>query len=246
MIWEARVPWLWISDRISLIVSDVAADRDVAPAERRLGHRVHGVHHQVHEHLLQEHLIGVDHARTRRLIDGGRDLPCGHVVRDQRQGPVDHCVQIDRFPVQLMAFEHRPMAIDDLRSAYALGLDVGQDLSDRVGRRTIRGDHHLQRLGVVHDRTERLTELMSNRAGQRRHRLAATRVSGERQVPPAVALGTLPRAPLVQEPGYQQRLDGQHADGAQDRALVCAPQARSAIAHDASWRQPAFRDAPPL
>jgi hypothetical protein len=45
--------------------------------------------------------------------------------------------------------------------ADALGLDVGQDLSDRVGRRTIRGDHHLQRLGVVHDRTERLTELAS-------------------------------------------------------------------------------------
>ena len=145
-----------------------------------------------------------------------------HVVRDEGQALVDDGVKIDRFLVQLMASQHRPMAIDDLRGADALGLDVGQDLSDRVGRRTIRGDHHLQRLGVVHDRTERLTELMSNRAGQRRHRLAATGVGGERQVPPALDLGPLPCAALVQEPDDQERLDGQRADGAQHRAPVFA------------------------
>ena len=102
------------------------------------------------------------------------------------------------------------------------GLDVGQDLADRVGRRTIGGDHHLKRLGVVHHRAEGLTELMCNRAGQRRHRLAATGVGGERQVPPAVDLGPLPCAALVQEPDDQERLDGQHADRAQHRAPVFA------------------------
>ena len=99
------------------------------------------------------------------------------------------------------------MAIDDLRGEDALGLDIGQDLADRVGRRTIGGDHHLKRLGVVHHRAEGLTELMRNRAGQRRHRLAATGVGGERQVPPAVDLGPLPCAALVQEPDDQERLD---------------------------------------
>ena len=56
---------------------------------------------------------------------------------------------------------------------------------------------------------------MSNRAGQRRHRLAPARVSGERQVPPAVQLGPLPRAALVQEAGNQKRLDDQRADPAE-------------------------------
>ena len=45
------------------------------------------------------------------------------------------------------------MAIDDLRGLDALGPDIGQDLSDRVGRRTIGGDHHLKRLGVVDHRS---------------------------------------------------------------------------------------------
>ena len=57
-------------------------------------------------------------------------------------------------------------------------------------------DHHLQRLGVVHHRTERLSELMSNRGSQGGHRLAATGVGGEHQVFPAVDLGPLPCATL--------------------------------------------------
>ena len=187
-----------------------------------LGHRVHGVHHQVHEHLLQEHLIAVDDARIRRQINGRLDLPRCHVVGDEGKAFIDHGVKIDRFLVQLTTSEHRPMAIDDLRGADALRLDIGQDLADRVGRRTIGGDHHLKRLGVVHDRTEGLTELMGNRAGQRRHRLAATGVGGERQVPPAVDLGPLPCAALVQEPDDQERLEGQRADRAQHREPVFA------------------------
>ena len=59
-----------------------------------------------------------------------------HVVGDEGKAFSDHGVKIDRFLVQLTASEHGPMAIDDLRGADALGLDIGQDLSDRVGRRT--------------------------------------------------------------------------------------------------------------
>ena len=169
-----------------------------------------------------------------------------HVVGDEGKAFIDHGVKIDRFLVQLMTSEHCPMAIDDLRGLDALRLDIGQDLADRVGCRTIVADHHLKRLGVVHHRIEGLTELMGDRAGQRRHRLAAIGVGGERQVPPALHLGPLPCAALVQEPDNQERLDGQHADGAEHRAPVFLPQARSAIAHDAAWRQPALGDAPPL
>ena len=49
------------------------------------------------------------------------DLPRSHVVSDQGKAFVDHGVKVDRFLVQLMASEHRPMAIDDLRGADALG-----------------------------------------------------------------------------------------------------------------------------
>ena len=72
------------------------------------------------------------------------------------------------------------MAIDDLRGAKALSLDIGHDLSDRVGRRPIARGHHLKRLRVVDHRAEGLTELMGNRASQRRHRLAPAGVSSER------------------------------------------------------------------
>jgi hypothetical protein len=51
---------------------------------RRLDHRVHGAHHQVHEHLLQEHWIAVDDARTWRLVGSCRDLPRFHVGRGDK------------------------------------------------------------------------------------------------------------------------------------------------------------------
>ena len=118
-------------------------------------------------------------------------------------------MKVDRLLVQLAAAEHGPLPIDDLHGLDALAPDVGQDLAGRVGRRTVGADHHLQRLGVVDHRAEGLTELMRNRARQRRHRLTAIGVRGERQVPAAVQLGPLPRAALVQESDNQQRLDDQ-------------------------------------
>ena len=75
-------------------------------------------------------------------------------------------------------------------------------------------------------RAEGLTELVRYRAGQRRHSLAAADVSGERQTPPAVALGALPRAALVEEAGDQDRLDGEHAGSDQHRDLVCLHRVR--------------------
>src|ERR1700752_4299401 len=148
-----------------------------------------------------------------------------------------HGMKVDRFPVQLTTPEHRPMPIDDLCGLDALALDVGKDLADRVWRPTISINHHPPRLGVVDHRAEGLTELVRNRARQRRHRLAATRISGERQVPTAVALGTFPRAALVQQPDDEERLDGQRADGAEHCAPVCAPQTRSAITEKSPRRE---------
>ena len=73
---------------------DLAADRDVTLGRRCLGHRVHGVDHQVHEHLLQQHRIAADDARSGRQIDGCLDLPCSYVVGHEgkafrRQSPED-------------------------------------------------------------------------------------------------------------------------------------------------------------
>ena len=100
-------------------------------------HRVHSVDHQVDEDLLQQHLIAADDARGGSQMKGGLDLPRFHVVGDEGKALVDDAVKIGRLLVQLVTAEHRPMAIDDLRGAEALGLDIGQDLSDRVGRRPL-------------------------------------------------------------------------------------------------------------
>ena len=119
------------------------------PVSRRPGHRVHRVDHQVHEHLLEEHLVAADEARIRRQIHDRHDLPRSHVVIDKGQAFIDHGMQIDGFDVQLTAAQHFPMTIDDLRRLEPLGLDIGQDLLNRAGRRSIGGDHHLQRFRVV-------------------------------------------------------------------------------------------------
>ena len=179
-----------------------------------------------------------------RQVQGGPDVPRFHVVCYESEAFVDDAVKIRGLLVQCVAAQHRPMAVDDLRGAEALGLDIGQDLSYRVGRRTIAADHRLKRLRVVHHRTERLTELVRNRARERRHRLAPAGVSGERQVPAALHLGPLPGTPLVQQPDNQERLERQHANGAQHRAPVFLPQARSAEAHNAVQRQPALGECP--
>jgi hypothetical protein len=44
---------------------DFAADHDVAPVPWSLCHRIHCIHDQIHEHLLQEHRITVDGAGLR-------------------------------------------------------------------------------------------------------------------------------------------------------------------------------------
>jgi hypothetical protein len=79
--------------------------------------------------------------------------------------------------------------------------------------------YDLKRLGVVDDRAERLTEIMCNGVRERRHGFTPADVRGERQVPPALTFGALPRTALVQEPGDQKRLECQHADGSQHGAL---------------------------
>ena len=63
---------------------DVAADRE-ATSGGRPGHRVHGVHHQVDEDLLQQHLIAADDARGRRQMQRCLDMPRLHVVGDEGQ-----------------------------------------------------------------------------------------------------------------------------------------------------------------
>ena len=83
---------------------DFASYREVTSRRRRLGHRVHGVHQQVHEHLLQEHLIATDDARIRRQIDGRLDLPRSHVVGNEGKAFIYNGVKIDRFLVQLDGF----------------------------------------------------------------------------------------------------------------------------------------------
>ena len=66
-------------------------------------------------------------------------------------------------------------------------------------------DHHLQRLGVVHDRTQRLTELMGNRAASAPTSSSPIGIGSEREVPSAILFGPLPCAALVQESGNQER-----------------------------------------
>ena len=63
---------------------------------RRLDHRIHGVDHQVHEHLLQQHRVAADDARSGRQINGYLDLPCSYVVGHEGEGFLNNRLKIDR------------------------------------------------------------------------------------------------------------------------------------------------------
>ena len=53
-------------------------------------------------------------------------------------------------------------------------------------------------------RTERLPDLVRDRARQRRHRLAAPGIGGEREIPPTLEFSPLACAALVYEPADQK------------------------------------------
>ena len=61
----------------------------------------------------------------------------------------------------------RPQPLNDLRGSHGVGLDVGQRL-DRFGRASPirRLDHPARRLGVRHDRRQRLVDLVGDRGDQ--------------------------------------------------------------------------------
>ena len=99
----------------------------MTPDRRRFGHCVRGVHHEVHEGLLQEHLIAVDDAPIRRQIDPRLDMPRAQVVRDKGKGLIDDGVQIDRFPVQLSA-----LSIVRWRSMICVARTPWAWVSDRI------------------------------------------------------------------------------------------------------------------
>ena len=105
---------------------------------RGLGHRVHGIHQQVHHHLVQEHFIAGADARTQRQIGRRLNLPPPHVVSDERKALMDDDVEVDRFRVQLTASEHGPMAIDDLCGLDRFCLDVGENLPHRARASNVR------------------------------------------------------------------------------------------------------------
>ena len=200
---------------------DLVAHRDAAPVRRRVGHRVHGVHHEVDEHLLQEHLIAGDDARLWRQFDVDLDLPRPRVVRHQRHALAHDGMDVDWLLVQLTVPEHRPMPLDDLCGADVSRADVRQDLPQRFGCGAVGRDQHLACLRVVHDRVQRLAELV-------RDRVRSARTSSARRLASAASarlrrlshLGALSGAALVQQSDNQERLDGQRADGAQHRAPV--------------------------
>ena len=170
------------------------------------------------------------------------DLPSSDVVGNKGNTFVYNCVKVDRLLLQWMTSEHCPLPFDDLRGEDAVGTDIGEGLFDSVRRCTLDRDHPLQRFGVEYHRTQGLTELMCDRAGQRGHRRATTGVSGECQVPPAVDLGPYPRAALEQQPDDQERLDDECASSDQNRGPVFVPQARASIANHAAGRQPTLID----
>ena len=112
--------------------SSIARD-DRQPAALR--HRVARVEEQVQEHLLQLVLDALHDRRRRRELLAHLDAAGLELVLEQRQHVVDDGVDVARAAVDLRRPRQVQQAVDDLRGAERLPLDLLEHLasSDRPG-----------------------------------------------------------------------------------------------------------------
>ena len=109
------------------------SDGDQAPRRHGRTHRVHGVHHQVQQHLLQLHRI----ARHQRQALGqhriGMDFAADQLAVQQPERRLEQLHEIDPLVPDLAFLEQAAQAIDHLGGAIVLRHDVVEDVLD-LGR----------------------------------------------------------------------------------------------------------------
>jgi hypothetical protein len=105
-------------------------DRDLPLWDRRRSHRIHRVHDQVKQHLLQLDGIPGHRGQVVRQIGIDHDPAANHLAAKQGSRRIDQFVDIERFGFSLALLEQVAEPVNDLAGAIVFLHDILQRFSD--------------------------------------------------------------------------------------------------------------------
>ncbi len=146
----------------------------------RIGDGVHGVEHQVDQHLLDLDPVADDRDRSTAPRAGAR------ASRRRRRASARSSDSTSRtaswrskgLPLDFVPGEQGPQPADHLARPQVVAADVGEDLGELLPAVAAACEHEVGGVGVGEDRAQRLVDLVRDRA-QRAHR----RPRGARRAP---------------------------------------------------------------
>ena len=155
-----------------------------------------GIHQDVQQHLLELHAVAADRWHCFHGHQPDLDTPDEHRGAQQAHGVLDQRFDVHLHRLQMFLAKQGAQPVDDKSGMTGFGLDVGQRLANLLDvRRLPAFQEAARRLRVRQDCTERLADLVRERAGQLAERSDAQHVRKVVPLPPGLRLGALlPRA----------------------------------------------------
>ena len=179
--------------------------RDGTFGHRHVDHRVHRIHDQIQNHLLQLNGVALD-----------RQGQCGErAVLFDLLADREARKQIDRFPHNLVEIyvpdfegcllQKAPQAKNDIAGALLVPSNVGDDFPDCTKIGCVRFDHQLHCCRIDANGPERLIDLVRDRGRQLASRRETVDAREFRHSLPRYHFGTLPAPTLMQKKRDQER-----------------------------------------
>ena len=165
----------------SVVPVDTAADVEAPVPFVRAAHRVHGVHDEVQQHLLELHAVTEDERKVGWHVGSNRDTPGGRLGGRQRHDLVHQVREPDRDPLRRRSLCHGAHALDHGARSLGIAIDVGERRPQLVHVGAPVRQEGETRAGIVYDGRERLVHLVRDRRGQLSERGDARHV-GERRL----------------------------------------------------------------
>jgi hypothetical protein len=167
--------------RASVVRVDTAADVEAPVPFVRAAHRVHGVHDQVQQHLLELHAIAENEREVCRHVGSNRDTSRGRLGARQRHDLVHQVREPDWDPIRRRSLRHGAHALDHGARSLGIAIDVRERRPQLLHVGALVRQEGETRAGIVDDGRERLVHLVRDRRGQLAERGDARHV-GERRL----------------------------------------------------------------
>ena len=157
-----------------LAVLRVEASANLEPPLRLVDarHRIHGVHQQVQQHLLELHAVADHDREVRWHVGSNRHVAQRGLRRGQGEDVVHDVVELQLRLLGRRALRQGTHALDDGARTLGVGDDVGHDFLQLVHLLAPTREQPSARVGVVGDRGQRLVQLVregGRHLAERRH-----------------------------------------------------------------------------